>query len=1038
MASRTNNIIYNNYDRYTGVLFNAVVVAKYHDGANMDDSKVDNAIYFKNTVALGGGYCRREWEGDIDPRWFGVINDGVTDNLAIFTKMFKICSGLGRIKFPKNETYFLSDNIHIDYTLDIDLNGCVLNTFRGLFDVDITNQVVFDNGGLGNLFQAVKGNMFFAKIAGVTDNWKVGTIAIARSKTAYIEDGDYHHGQIMVVKAISGSTISIHNGFYESFQVDSLTVYTGEDFTIKNGTIDMTTCPGSNKGIQLTGYDTITVSNMIFLGSDNAAAGTELLGNRVLIEDSYGSGFLNTIGLNPITGGREGYAFNLTANLGIVNNCGGDRCKHLFCNGNRNVTSLKIEVNGFEGYNPREDFDKTSVISGGGPLHQHMIDFHANCLQAYVNNPVLDGCNGMVAFRNGWGILNKPVFRSRAVAVGFNNSYLVIAYEHQIESIIINEPTVYVDPPITGQTAVASLMGLQTTSLNSDNKDIRIINPNMNGGYLFTSLAGIIPAPSGTINLRLLSITGAKGFVSGGVDINGQDADRLFGNVGTLEIQGDLTIVDTVGATREIVQMSFVSSIDTLILKNSNFDWRAFQGAGAVINIQHTGISLPPKHIISNDTTIRSPRMGMVFANNVQGNYGPANFINLKLYYNYMGDQAFAPGVFGNLIGTLVNPSVGVWDFTGAEVINQSLASMTTTTPDSLRFLQLAKLKIDNITLNIPPTITDQTYILSELAAKRTPFNVRNIGTNNYIAWGDKRLRADGNLYIPAASQSGPGLSGAVPAGGITHDYNGQLLYNDDYNAIAPYAWASSGSTWVPIVMGNLLTGLLALKANILSPTFTGTPAAPTPALGDNTTKVATTAFIRNALPDVIVLATDANYVAAAKQYIILPVITANRTVALPGTASVVGFQIKVQNLNTSGFTWTFTGGYINADGSSGNSIVNGSIIILESDGTNWVKINDTADILLNNRMSAAASLTLTSGYTTFTGSTATWTLPTQASAGRQRFILINSGSGDITLNTAAGELKIWESGVLSNTLTISPGEVYTLYDNTQNFIIIN
>ena len=40
----------------------------------------------------------------------------------------------------------------------------------------------------------------------------------------------------------------------------------------------------------------------------------------------------------------------------------------------------------------------------------------------------------------------------------------------------------------------------------------------------------------------------------------------------------------------------------------------------------------------------------------------------------------------------------------------------------------------------------------------------------------------------------------------------------------------------------------LDLKAPLASPTFTGTPLAPTPTVGDNTTKVATTAFVTNAV----------------------------------------------------------------------------------------------------------------------------------------------------------------------------------------------
>jgi hypothetical protein len=44
------------------------------------------------------------------------------------------------------------------------------------------------------------------------------------------------------------------------------------------------------------------------------------------------------------------------------------------------------------------------------------------------------------------------------------------------------------------------------------------------------------------------------------------------------------------------------------------------------------------------------------------------------------------------------------------------------------------------------------------------------------------------------------------------------------------------------------LTSDLALKAPLASPVFTGTPTAPTPTIGDNTTNIATTAFVQNAI----------------------------------------------------------------------------------------------------------------------------------------------------------------------------------------------
>jgi hypothetical protein len=49
----------------------------------------------------------------------------------------------------------------------------------------------------------------------------------------------------------------------------------------------------------------------------------------------------------------------------------------------------------------------------------------------------------------------------------------------------------------------------------------------------------------------------------------------------------------------------------------------------------------------------------------------------------------------------------------------------------------------------------------------------------------------------------------------------------------------------------NALSGAISSKADIASPTFTGTPAAPTATAGSNTTQIATTAFVTAALASV-------------------------------------------------------------------------------------------------------------------------------------------------------------------------------------------
>jgi hypothetical protein len=52
----------------------------------------------------------------------------------------------------------------------------------------------------------------------------------------------------------------------------------------------------------------------------------------------------------------------------------------------------------------------------------------------------------------------------------------------------------------------------------------------------------------------------------------------------------------------------------------------------------------------------------------------------------------------------------------------------------------------------------------------------------------------------------------------------------------------------------NAISGAVSSKADIASPTFTGTPAAPTATVGTNTTQVATTAFVLANIPSVSVI----------------------------------------------------------------------------------------------------------------------------------------------------------------------------------------
>lgn len=85
----------------------------------------------------------------------------------------------------------------------------------------------------------------------------------------------------------------------------------------------------------------------------------------------------------------------------------------------------------------------------------------------------------------------------------------------------------------------------------------------------------------------------------------------------------------------------------------------------------------------------------------------------------------------------------------------------------------------------------------------------------------------------------------SVIAWGISYESNG--LEGGGGIPDAPNdvnAYVRSALSWVIGYTKSAIDTLLNLKANLISPTFTGTPQAPTPSANDNSTKIATTAYV--------------------------------------------------------------------------------------------------------------------------------------------------------------------------------------------------
>jgi len=75
--------------------------------------------------------------------------------------------------------------------------------------------------------------------------------------------------------------------------------------------------------------------------------------------------------------------------------------------------------------------------------------------------------------------------------------------------------------------------------------------------------------------------------------------------------------------------------------------------------------------------------------------------------------------------------------------------------------------------------------------------------------------------------------------------------------------------------------------------------------------------------------------------------------------------------------------------------------------------------------------------YVTHTGTTATYTFPTLANGTGIQYTIINMGSGTITLNSNAGGSDIYDSGTSSASVTILSGQTAVIYGNGTKFVML-
>jgi hypothetical protein len=213
-------------------------------------------------------------------------------------------------------------------------------------------------------------------------------------------------------------------------------------------------------------------------------------------------------------------------------------------------------------------------------------------------------------------------------------------------------------------------------------------------------------------------------------------------------------------------------------------------------------------------------------------------------------------------------------------------------------------------------TITPGTNALAEFDDPSNVYGVPTIGGE--LMWGPTDLTS-----LPPSGAAGGDLAGTYP--------------NPTLKAIGSATGPTGGATAVPVVtidtkgrvtaltstaiqiaesqVTNLVSDL-ALKSPLASPTFTGTPAAPTASPGTNTTQLATTAFVAAAIP--AFPATKDTVQLTAQAADISPTNLANSNVA--GLYRISAYLVDSTADVTAGAV-TLTIAYVDAAGSQSQTV---------------------------------------------------------------------------------------------------------------------
>lgn len=202
--------------------------------------------------------------------------------------------------------------------------------------------------------------------------------------------------------------------------------------------------------------------------------------------------------------------------------------------------------------------------------------------------------------------------------------------------------------------------------------------------------------------------------------------------------------------------------------------------------------------------------------------------------------------------------------------------------------------------------------------------------------------------------------------------------YWDKVGNLSAASLLIAGSALAASNLSNGTTGsgavVLTTSPSIASPTLTGTPVAPTPSTGDNSTKVATTAYVVAEVPALVLTLNSTVNLGSSNTDLAAPTglnntwyaTTGGGTLRSIGTSSVTsGTIVHLRNASSSAITLKHqlaggTGAKLYIRGTSDIFLNQDETIDLIYDGTNWTEIGRDAGNNVVYRKTTAKAVTNT------------------------------------------------------------------------------